>query len=193
MRVKIAIAAIALASGCTDQIIDNRTVSRFATPSSAGTFSSPSGTNRNYIIAGQGFAYKAGVASNQDIVAVAGIIPGTTVTAIPTTGNTVYAGQYRLVSVGGFTLDNGLLRGTETPVSGSISLGVNFAERTISGTSGNLAVNGTFVGNTMSGDVTYSGISGDLRGVIGGDKAVGAFHGESPTQLFAGGFYVTPR
>jgi hypothetical protein len=98
-----------------------------------------------------------------------------------------------MVTVGEFFLDDGKIKGFSVPDEGDISLSVDFADQTIQGSDRDLTVNGEFEDGTLSGNVNYDGISGDLRGVMGGDKAVGAFHGESSDQIFAGGFYVTPE
>ncbi|WP_162561642.1 hypothetical protein [Yoonia vestfoldensis] len=191
----MAIAAIALSAGCTDQIIDNNTGSRFVTPSATGAISDPAAGNERIVnISGNGYAYEAGNARNGDIVAVAGIIPGTSAspTPGPDHGSTTYSGRYEMVTVGGFFLNDGKVVGFSRPEAGDIALSVDFAARTIRGTADDLTVNGEFNGNVLSGNVRYDGISGDLRGVMGGDKAVGAFHGESSERIFAGGFYVTP-
>ncbi|WP_438956422.1 hypothetical protein [Cognatiyoonia sp.] len=42
----------------------------------------------------------------------------------------------------------------------------------------------------MKGDVTYRGVDGDLNGLVGSDKAVGAFHGNNADLIDAGGFLV---
>ena len=51
-----------------------------------------------------------------------------------------------------------------------------------------LTVDGTFAGSTLGGVVTYDGVSGPLRGLVGSDEVIGAFHGHTDSQVHAGGF-----
>jgi len=51
-----------------------------------------------------------------------------------------------------------------------------------------LSVDGRIDGTTLSGTVTYDGVAGSLRGLVGGNEAIGAFHGHDDNNVFAGGF-----
>ncbi len=68
----------------------------------------------------------------------------------------------------------------------------DFNRRKLTGTSddGNLSVNGEFTGNNLAGTVVYHGANGELAGLVDGDEAIGAFHGNSGTDIIAGGFLV---
>jgi hypothetical protein len=55
-------------------------------------------------------------------------------------------------------------------------------------------VNGQLTGRNLSGTVSYNGVDGDLTGLVGGDKAIAAFHGHDssrPQSANAGGIYAT--
>ena len=81
--------------------------------------------------------------------------------------------------------------------SGTISAGLtdthggsDFDAGTQQGTSGNLTVNGTFSRSDLNGSVSYMGTGGNLDGLIGVTQAVGAFHSNNFSSIFAGGFIV---
>lgn len=189
----VTVAALIITSACEEQIIDNNTTSGFVTPASNGTISSPDGTTRGFSdSSGQGYAFKAGNDDDDDIIAVSGIIPGTVASGAPTSGNVIYTGDYQMVSVGGFFIDDGKVIGFAVADSGSISLNADFDGGTLRGSDDKLTIDGRISGNQLSGDVEYDGVDGTLKGVIGADKAVGAFHGNDKNDIYAGGFYATP-
>ncbi|MEM8980692.1 MAG: hypothetical protein AAGD04_14490 [Pseudomonadota bacterium] len=64
----------------------------------------------------------------------------------------------------------------------------DFDAGTLTGSSGDLTVNGTLSGTTLGGTVTYDGQDGTLTGLAGADQAFGAFHSASGTMIYAGGF-----
>jgi hypothetical protein len=74
--------------------------------------------------------------------------------------------------------------------SGRIQLRADFASRTLEGSSGPLNVQGTFNNSTLQGRVFYNENEGTLTGLIGGDKAIGAFHGFNGNIAFSGGFHT---
>lgn len=190
----LALPGILSVAACEESVIDQNTTSRFVTPSSSGEIDVPAtGAGGSIIFGGQGVVYRAGADSPTGIVAVAGIIPGTTVSAIPDSGSSIYSGTFELVKVDGFFVnDNQNVVGFPTLRSGDISLTADFDDQTLKGRADDLTVDGSFTGNTLAGSVEYEGISGTLRGLIGADKAVGAFHGNDSDEIYAGGFYVTP-
>ncbi|PUB16383.1 hypothetical protein [Yoonia sediminilitoris] len=186
-------ACLVFASACTDQIIDDNTTSRFVTPEANGAILSPGGATGGFTDSfGQGYAFKAG-SDGDGIAAVAGVIPGTVATEAPTSGTIRFEGNYQLVSVGGFFLDDGNVVGISVPVAGPISLNGNFDDGTLRGSADRLSIDGRISGNALSGNVEYDGVEGKLTGVIGANKAVGAFHGNDEDDIYAGGFYATAR
>lgn len=138
-----------------------------------------------------GFAYQVGVLEGEGFVAEVGMLPTTSVSALPTSGSAIYTGIYELAGVeDAFLDDDGDLHGQPIFESGVISLSASFGDGTLTGESnnGNLIVDGTFDGKNLDGSVEYNGIDGDLDGLIGGDRTVGIFHGHDDENIYAGGF-----
>ena len=82
------------------------------------------------------------------------------------------------------------MTGFRTQQTGSINLSTNFGAGTLTGSSGNLSIDSRFSGEDLRGDMTYRGVDGDLTGLVGSDKAVGAFLGNNADLIGAGGFLV---
>lgn len=150
----------------------------------------PSGAYQD--LSGNGYSFAVAEQSNS-LVAAASILPDATVADLPTTGGATYAGEYRMVHVNQIAEGDDGMTGSALVIESRISLDANFAEGTLTGSSGNLTVNGQFNGSDLTGDVAFSGVTGTLDGIIGSDKAIGAFQGSDANETYAGGFYVTPE
>lgn len=169
--------------------------SGFATPNSSGGFSEGlsnprSGTDSD--ASGNGYAYQVGFDGGDGFRAVAGVLPGTTVGGAVTSGTVTYTGDYELVRVTGINVSGGLISGTPSFDSGTISLEADFGSGTLTGGDGSLTVDGTINGRDLGGSVAYNGLGGRLDGEIGSARAVGVFHGNNDSTVYSGGFLVTP-
>jgi len=183
--------------------------SRFATPSSSGTFSEPgrdilrdsglrSSTTNNLV------AYNITGADFEGFRATAGIASGASVTAPQDGGNATLSGRFDLVTMQSITESGDRISGVSFGDFGNLTLVADFVDDTLTGSStgfdaGSLntrlrnnpiSVDGTISGTTLSGTVTYNGVTGPLQGLVGGNEAIGAFHGNSDSQIHAGGFIV---
>jgi len=172
---------------------DSRTHSEFQTPSNIG-YLGPTLTSAvrgsDVSTSGDGYAYAVGVGSNSDFYGYAGIVPTTTVSVPPTAGSATWSGTYKLAQITGIELPAGGLQGYTVEKTGAISLTADFTAGTLIGSGAGLTVNGTFSGSDLSGDASYGGLNGALTGKVGTTGAVGAFHGNSGTDIYAGGFMV---
>ncbi|MFT6451879.1 MAG: hypothetical protein ACJA06_001366 [Halocynthiibacter sp.] len=189
----IALAAVATLPACSDLIKDANTHSNFSTPNSVGVYStalSSQLTGRDTAPDGDGYGYRVGSRSGTGLIGQSGIIPGTSVAAAPASGSVVYSGRYELAQIQNIDISGSRIYGHSSLYSRSISLTADFDGNTLSGTGGNLSVDGAISNGNLSGNVTYKGVNGALDGVIGADRAVGAFHGNSADTIYAGGFIV---
>lgn len=199
----ITIACVALA-GCNLGLGDP-TDSSFSTPSSSGTLNEVgSGRSGSDVsgVTGNVYGYQVGSVSDDGLQGFAGIASGASVTPITGSGTARYDGQFE-VAVIDFIMVNGTqVSGQSASDRGSIALTADLDAGTLTGNGvglnggiGNivlannvLTVDGTFSGETLRGTVTYDGVSGPLRGLIGSDEVIGAFHGHTDRQVHAGGF-----
>lgn len=161
---------------------------------------------------GNGYAFKVGYTSS-DLVAVAGVIPGTHPGPKILSGKATYYGTWVLGGYQNVRFKGASLDQTPMADAGTITLNADFDAATLTGTGvgiseaeakelfgddfntanlgkGVLVVNGTIDKKQIGGSVTYKGVSGDLDGDIGGRLAVGAYHGKGNKTVFAGGFYA---
>lgn len=187
------------ACGLAEAIQDNATVSGFVTPTSNGVIVSgvSEASGSSFRVDGtDGFAYQAGSLPGTGLAAYSGILPTTQVEAWPTMGGATYRGSYEGVRVGTIMLNgSGEISGFTGAISGDVVLTASFRTGSLTGGSddGLLDINGQVsTGGTLSGSVVYNGVSGDLTGVAGGDRAVGAFHGNNADYIYAGGFVADP-
>lgn len=141
------------------------------------------------LIDGNGYAYAAGKGPDYGFQAVAGVIPGSDM-GVPIYANATYTGEWELAKISSIYISGNEITGFIGSDGGSITLNANFAEQTLTGSDGLLEVNGTMNGNNLSGSVIFNGTTGELTGLVGEQGAVGAFHGEGDTQIYAGGFLV---
>lgn len=142
-----------------------------------------------------GYAIQTGAIPNEGLFAVAGLLPNSTVTT-PPSGTASYSGAYSLIEINNINIAGGEIRGTPALRSEPLTLIANFANNKLVDDGGsNLQVNGTVNGTDIGGTVRYNGVQGNLDGLIGGNRAIGAFHGEgnvgpgtSDDYMYAGGF-----
>lgn len=128
-----------------------------------------------------GFAYQIGRVSGADeFLGVAGVTPNTRVGNVPTAANATYSGEYSLAYADRNEFGD--------PVSGAITLSADFNNRTLTGQSGGLNVNGTLDGQSIGGTASYRGVDADLTGRIGTSRAIGAFAGHTADAVLTGGF-----
>lgn len=182
-----------LAISACAQTADDLTHSGFQAPTNAGAIatsltSSRRGSDIN--ATGDGYAYAVGMGSNNNFYGYAGIVPTTTVSVPLSGGSATWSGSYKLARITGIYLSGNTLYGASAVNSAALSLTANFNTGTLIGSSSYLTVNGTFAGSNLSGSVTYRGLPGALTGLVGATGAVGAFHGNGATDLYAGGFMV---
>lgn len=191
-------------SGCLEP---DQTSSGFKTPTSSGSLSGNGGSqvrsgDEFSDLTGNGFAYQAGAIKSAGFQANAGLVPGASVTELPATGSATMSGVFEVAVVTSIYAGGSQLNGQSFVDRGSVSLTADFDRGTLTG-GGNgldggltnfylkensLSVDGTFTGQELKGTVSYDGVSGPLRGLIGGDEVIGAFHGNSDNQVHAGGF-----
>ena len=177
-------------SACTS---DTFTHSGFQTPTSSGEVgtSLSSATRRSHISAsGDGYAYAVGIGSNNNFYGYSGIATTTSVSAPLSAGTATWSGNYALGRVRDISLSGALLRGIKSTETAALTLTADFEKRTLVGGTSTLSVNGAFSGSNLSGSVTYRGLDGSLTGLVGATGAVGAFHGNNATDIYAGGFIV---
>lgn len=117
-----------------------------------------------------------------------GINAGTSVGAEVSAGTATYTSDYRVVQLHNVAASAGEVT-TDTRIeSGSITLTADFGAGTLTGNQNDLRVAGQIVSTDFDGSVTYRDVLGDLKGEIGDDGVVGAFHGSDATSVYVGGF-----
>lgn len=170
------------------------TVTGFTAANSRGQISKSLGSdavNYSQVVNGNGFAMKIGQEGFK-MAAYSGVVEGTTGGDIVTTGEATFRGTWVL---GGFQKIDILSSSPsiETLADGGIiEVTADFDKGTLvgssNGASGTLVVNGEIAGAALGGAVTYRDAEGPLTGVIGDERAVGAFHGKGSDFIYAGGF-----
>lgn len=171
------------------------TESEFVIPSASGTYVGELDIIDSTVMtdgAGNGFSYAIGfypaVGDTTSIKAIAGLLPGTSVTEVPTSGTASYHGVYGVAFVTDISVSSSILSGYAGEETGSITLNADFSAGTLKGSAGGLTVNGEFSGTDLNGTVEFNGLTGELDGLIGGDATIGVFHGNDDDDVFAGGF-----
>ena len=147
-----------------------------------------------------GYAYQVGFDNTDGLFAVSGLLPTTSVTPTPT-GTAIYQGNYQIAIVDNITLDapgRPGIWGDPTIQKGPLTLLADFSDGSVQTPLGSaLTVNGNVDDDLggLNGNVQYGGVTGDLDMLIGGDQAIGAFHGEGNVgpgtdddYMYAGGF-----
>lgn len=130
-------------------------------------------------LTGYRFAYGR-IANSNEFRAVAGFAPDSVPGDAITTGAIDYDGTYRLGFVGR----------SEQQLSGDITLTATFDDRTVTGEADGLVINGTFIGTDLAGTASFGGVTADLDGVVGQERVVGAFAGNTSGAVLAGGIYA---
>ncbi len=191
----LGLGAAACVSACS---LTDVTTSGFDKPSSTGR---PNGTTSAYewgadtsAVTSNRYAYEVGPTWLDKFGAFSGISSGASVTAPPDTGVVTMTGSYEAAYMFGIEAGFVVSSGYASRDSGSMSVSVDYAAGTLVGGSndGTLAVNGTFTGTSLGGSATFDGVSGPLKGLVGGNEAIGVFHGHNSTTTHAGGFIVNP-
>ena len=151
---------------------------------------------------GNGYGYQVGAVDEDGLQGFAGLVPGASVTAAPTSGAAVMTGQFELAAIKYIITNGTSVSGQSFLDRGDVSLNVDFANGRVTGggtgldgglvnialDNNELIVDGRFTGDRMTGTVTYDGVSGSLEGLAGSDEVIGSFHGHTDSALFAGGF-----
>lgn len=149
-----------------------------------GIDTTPSRSGRSFsdIRNGTGFAYQMGrVSGTQRFIGVAGIAATSDVGTAPTAATATYRGDYSVAYAE---------RRQQQQASGTISLDADFQQGTLTGSAGQLDVDGEIRGQNIGGSVRFRGVEADLTGRIGSTRAVGAFAGNTPDAVVVGGFLV---
>lgn len=156
-------------------------------------------------IEGDGFAYQVGTTSEGNFAAVAGVVTDGTLPAVGTSGTATYSGTYALVHMdrGSVTDVTALV----TAYEGDMSLTADLGDGSFSGISAEFTetsdgrkpvfyTKGTISSGEMEGLARFRqtddiNIRADMTGLIGANKAVGAFQGgDDEVDAIAGGFNV---
>ncbi|WP_411889375.1 hypothetical protein [Yoonia sp. SDW83-1] len=130
-------------------------------------------------LSGYSFAYGR-VTGTNTFLGVAGFAPTSVPGAEVDTGTVGYTGTYQLAYIGN----------TEQTQSGDITLTATFTGRTFTGEADGLIVNGTYGGaggTELGGEVSFGGVTATLDGVVGQDRVVGAFAGNTTGAVLVGG------
>lgn len=186
------------------------TNSGFATPSSSGAIAGKasgigvrSGSDQSSVT-GNVYGYEVGAVSEDGLQGFTGIASGASVSAAPATGSATMNGRFEVAIIQGVSTDGTRVSGSTGIDSGSLTLVADFDNGTLTGSAtgadagslnpylrnNQLEIDGRFDGSELSGTATYDGVSGPLRGLVGGNEAIGAFHGHNDTKVHAGGFIV---
>lgn len=207
-----AFVCVGLLSGCDATSLLAKT--SFARPTNSGNITMDLGSSakqyRNVDEDGDGYAFKVG-ATNKDLVAVSGVIPGSDPGPEVKEGNATYYGTYVLGGYSDVEIKGTKFKPKPMADAGTIVLKADFDKQTIKGIGtalsaedakavfdddvktdllqgATLKVDGKIGGAEISGKVVYNGVGGTLEGVVGEDQAIGAFHGKGQGTVFAGGF-----
>ena len=201
MRASVLILPLALLAACgsgggSSGSVD--TSARVATPTQAGQFTGTPAEDISTATIGfgptDGYAVRIAYDSGNRFSSVAGLLPQTDVTAPQDSGTVTYSGRYDLYTVTDFEVSGEEAFFDSERTRGDMTLTADFDANTLTGASqfGGLTVNGTLDGADLTGTTTYRGVTGTLKGLIGGDAAYGAFAGADASLLYAGGFRATP-
>lgn len=193
---KISLSSVAIfgvlgLSACVGE--QDYTSSSFATPngtSASATISKSLSNEQNgqvYDASLGGAAYLTGTNSS-GAHAYAGVMPGSSVGSAVSSGTATYSADYEVAYISSISVSGNLLSGFNNTDAGTIALTLDTSAGTLTGSNGNLTVDGDVSGTAVSGDAVYRGVSGDLTGLVGDEGTVGAFQGDSDSLVYAGGF-----
>ena len=153
-----------------------------------------------------GYAFDVGIAPDDGIRGWTGLIPDAAVTAQPG-GSAEMSGGFNVAWAEIISASSNNVRTSSVQRDrGTVALVADFDAGTLRGArvprnirtptgilpENELRVPGQFAGEALTGTVTYNGVTGPLEGIIGGNEAVGVFHGTSRQFVHAGGFIVNP-
>lgn len=186
-------------SGCLPDL----TESEFATPTASGEFAQEFVESVNHINddgSGNGYAFEIGVDDDDFfgveypvITVLAGVLPTTSLSDLPSSGQATFNGTYEAVAVNLADVDETMTADEVKDAfyhTGAITLQADFGAGTLEGSGGDLTVSGTFSSDQLGGTVDYNGLSGELQGLIGGDGSVAVFQGDDLDEVLVGGFIV---
>jgi len=193
MRLSIfpALAMVPALSGCLEDLYPDQTSSGFTDITPAGVVTDvleQQTVNWQIDSGGDGFGYSSGIEPGGGPTAVAGFTKASPIDLRPVTSVGSYTGGYELVEMYDIEVSGGLVSGSRRQVTGTIVLNADFSSGDLTGRAGDLSVSGRAIGSQLTGSVEYRGVAGDLRGNLGDDKAIGAFHGNNDDLIYAGGF-----
>ncbi|MEC7763859.1 MAG: hypothetical protein VX874_18290 [Pseudomonadota bacterium] len=120
--------------------------------------------------------------------AYAGIASGSNVGPELVSGTAVYLADYEIASISNLRYYENELYGVSSLDGGTILLTADLSTMTLTGARGGFEVDGTISGGTVGGNVTYGGLQGDLRGLVGQQGVIGAFHANNGEMVYSGGF-----
>ena len=178
-------------AGCLQDLYPDQTDSGFADIDSSGSvMETLDQQSFAWLIDadGDGFGYSSGTEPGGGLRALSGFTKASDIDLRPVTSVGSYTGRYELIEVYDIEVSFGYVSGSQRRVTDEIVLDADFAAGTLTGRSGQLSVSGRAIGSQLTGSVTYRGVSGDLQGNLGDDKAIGAFHGNDDDLIYAGGF-----
>lgn len=170
-----------------------QTSASFQTPDAAGAFPDDLDNELARVVldsANNGYAYQYGDTDNV-LTARAGIVPGTSVASAPASGTADLTGVYQVRTVTDAVVGSDGIEGADFFQTSLITLTADFGEATLRGDASNLEVDGSFASGTLTGEVTFNGLTAALTGIVGADQAVGAFQGSTEDSIIVGGFNVT--
>lgn len=168
-------------------------ISGFATPNADGTFSTsltPAFTGSFKDSDEYGFAYEV-TRLGTSLGARSGLLPGTQVGDLPTTGMAAMSGIWNAAEIGK-TDGQGRDYGEPVRASGRITLRADFLYGTLEGETDDFRVLGRFDSAILQGNAYFKDRPAALSGLIGRDRAIGVFHGTDSDTAYSGGFYVSP-
>lgn len=188
MRTILILAVILPLAGCLKTDV---TEAGIVTPNASGTLPIRSTetvdlSDRLYDADVGGVVMAAGLDDRGHAFAKSGVLRETN-TGPQLSGNARYVARYSYRGISGVTKTNTKIYGFTFGRWGNITLDVDLDQKTLTGTSGDLVVNGTLNGATVAGNVTVRGVPGELSGQAGQAGVVAAFAGENKNTVYAGG------
>lgn len=182
----VAVSAILLVCACGGTNGTGATTITIPTPPAP-----PTGLVPTQVVSPEGGGFSFGVLSD-------GMTTGqgyaqllqTSFEAPPESGTATLDGTYSLSLV---ALNGGLTVRPSVGVNEApLTLTADFGAGTLSGTDGTFTVDGTIASGLLTGSVTFQDVTtNQFRGVVGEDRAIGAFTGTTTSVILAGGFDVS--
>lgn len=205
-----AFCAFSTLTACGSLVDNGSTVSNFVDPDVTGQINiGLTDWTSNFISDSDtdGYAYEVGIDWNNDFRAVSGIVQSSQLTTLPSSGTAAFTGGYSYLKID--RADPQSNYGTTEHHSGTLDMDIDLAsgyvvaksqERTLTTNQRLLRIVGYLNGQAFVGNVTVrpelgsdGTLTGDSIGVIGSEKAIGAFHASNDEDTIAGGFLLTPE